>query len=256
MSFVTEAHASVHQKDFTMVKNFLIQKANVSASAAFLLIYLISFPQDWVFHDSAIMERMGCKIDKLRDLFSELRVAGYVKTIAIPGPSGTYVGRKRIFASEPIFFLENQSKKPSNPRPVRVSPKVGFSRTSVKPERREKPTLYTNTKSLDTNTNLSFTNKQEPPVDKSRHKEQICDAVILKIEDLEMSNSTHIYLELKSVLNLSERTIETILKDWEQFEIINALRACKSKYGLNSTTSAKYLMGALRKIKMDREKIA
>ena len=71
-----------------------------------------------------------------------------------------------------------------------------------------------------------------------------------------MSNSTHIYLELKSVLNLSERTIETILKDWEQFEIINALRACKSKYGLNSTTSAKYLMGALRKIKMDREKIA
>jgi hypothetical protein len=97
-------------------------------------------------------------------------------------------------------------------------------------------------------------NKQDRPVDKKAKIKDVCDAVFNKKESFEMGNSTHLYLELKSVLNLGDSTIEIILKDWEQFEIINALQSCKQKYGLNGANSARYLMGALKKIKIARAK--
>ncbi len=164
MSYVTQAHKSVHTKHFTIIHNDLIQKSKLSSSATFLLIYLISFDESWVFYDTAIMERMGCKTDKLKSLFSELRKAGYVKTVSIPGPKGTFLGRKRIFASEPIFFLENQEKA-SNSNTLAPSPKVGFSPCSVKPDTRVKPTLINKNKySINKKKNLNNNNNRDSVV--------------------------------------------------------------------------------------------
>ena len=98
--------------------------------------------------------------------------------------------------------------------------------------------------------------KQGPVVDKPSKTKGARGATLKNIEkgeDPKMS-STHLYIELKSVPNLSDNTIAIILKDWEQFEIINALQACKAKFGLQNEKSARYIMGTLRNIKKEKLK--
>lgn len=99
--------------------------------------------------------------------------------------------------------------------------------------------------------------KQPPPVDNFKtpkrpivEKEKACGTVILKEQGL--GNRTQLYLRLKNVSELSEANIKTILCDYQDFEIINALEACKSKFGQFERTEAAFIMGAFKNIKSQR----
>ena len=96
---IIEAHESVHNEPFTIVYNELIQQSKLSPMATFLIIYLTSYPKDWVFHDSVIMKRMDCGIDKLKDLFKELKLAGYTKQVPIRGAGGKMIGSPGLFTA-------------------------------------------------------------------------------------------------------------------------------------------------------------
>ncbi len=106
---ITVADSNLKKSNFTLISNQIIDHPSLSHSAKFLLIYLLRQSTDWVFHDSVIMKAMGCQITKLKELFSELRVAGYVKTTPIRGGvRGVFRGSKRVFSDHPVFLTNNQ----------------------------------------------------------------------------------------------------------------------------------------------------
>jgi hypothetical protein len=76
------------------------------------------------------MNAMGCGVNKLKDLFKELRDAGYARRIPIRNENGDFIGSKREFASSPIFL----SKKPNETEVPMEGLKNGPSETMERPE--------------------------------------------------------------------------------------------------------------------------
>lgn len=162
---VTQPHPSVYQNGYSITPNDLINNSELSTCARILLLHLLSCPpkknngENWTFHDSVMCKVVNCGQDKLKKLFRELRNAGYVRTTTIQNEKGIFLGKRRQFASTPIFKLQDalKTEKKSNKNkghtegmknPPSVNTTVG------KTDSRENQPSYNNT-DLVNNTDLS-----------------------------------------------------------------------------------------------------
>jgi hypothetical protein len=149
MSDPIQAHASVHHIGFTPIPTHLLQQPPFSMEAGFLLFHLLSAKQGWKFYDTKLCELFNIGREKLQRLFRELKETGYYRSIPITKLDGTFSGRRREFARDPIFL------NPCEPNKIKASTESLKNRLSAN------PALFNNTRSVNntnTNTDLNLKN--------------------------------------------------------------------------------------------------
>lgn len=161
----TVAHPSMLERDFSQIRNSIIEHPTLSMEARCLLTYLISKAHlpNWTFHDNVILGCMRCGVSKLKSMFKELRAAGYVRRVPIKDKSGNFVGSKREFSDQPIFLSEPESTEglKYNPSGKGYNPDVPKSNPS-----------YNNT-DLVTNTDLERDNTQSDSHSKNKKPDKV-----------------------------------------------------------------------------------
>ncbi len=102
---ISELSPKARRKDWFPIYNALVDNFTLSNQAIFLLIFIIrQSPTKFVLRDSYLRRRMDCQQKKLERLIRELRQAGYVRNVSIPGENGKFSGSKRIFSDIPEFL--------------------------------------------------------------------------------------------------------------------------------------------------------
>lgn len=125
IKYITEAHSSVYDNGFTTLPNHIHDDPNLSILAKALMWHLLRYATftGFTHHDSTMRKHLGCGINKLEQLFSELTKAGYVRYELIRGERGKIVARKRQFSHSPIFTstIETMGEVKSSKNPCATS---------------------------------------------------------------------------------------------------------------------------------------
>jgi hypothetical protein len=76
----TTIHRAPHDVDnpFTRVSNFLINDRTISPEAGMIAVWMLSKPDDWIFHRSHVEREFGLSKYVVARIFAELEQAGYV----------------------------------------------------------------------------------------------------------------------------------------------------------------------------------
>lgn len=80
----------------TRIPNNIIDDCEVSTNARFLLIFMLSKPDDTKFSFERLSKDIGWGMDKLRNAMNELKEAGYVDIQMVKSQIGRYQYSKWI----------------------------------------------------------------------------------------------------------------------------------------------------------------
>lgn len=158
---ITVADESVHQANFTIVPNEIINHSKLSERSKLLIIYLISKSSDYQFYDESIRAFLKCGRDALEGAFRELRDTGYVANVAVLDEQRKVCGSKRVFSNYPKFISKKPHLSVVKPRCPEKPGSLENPRCPEKPgpvETRASSPLYTNTDLVSFNKNNNSTN--------------------------------------------------------------------------------------------------
>jgi|SRR6185312_4749949 len=106
---------SKHDKEnpYSQINKKLIRDNNLSFKARGLLIYLLSFPDDWKIQVSQIAKDNLCGHESIYSGLNELKNLGYVKFYQLRDEKGGFSNSYYEFSEEPIF--KEKVPQPQNP---------------------------------------------------------------------------------------------------------------------------------------------
>ncbi len=107
---------------YAAIPNAAMRDKSLSAEARGTLAYLMTFSDEWRFIRDVICADMGFGKDKFQRVMGELREAGYVDLVSIPGEGGHFAGTEWIIRDDPTESRKNplsadsrENRLPENP---------------------------------------------------------------------------------------------------------------------------------------------
>lgn len=121
---------SKHRRNYTVVSNEILYNPGLSGKAKWILMYLLSKPEDWQTNISDIVNHGTDGRDAVLSGIKELKAAGYLKKVRVICPDTKRVVRweTHVF-DEPQPELQN-TEKPHVENPPSGSPQSGKADTT------------------------------------------------------------------------------------------------------------------------------
>jgi hypothetical protein len=89
------------KNNYATIPNNFLNRNDISLKAKGLFAYLQSKPNDWQFSKERIALQLKEGIDSLKSAFSELKKAGYLKTVPQKNSEGKFIGWDYILDDNP-----------------------------------------------------------------------------------------------------------------------------------------------------------
>ena len=118
--------------DFTQISNSLLRDMRLSSKAKYLLIFMLSLPDSWVYSIEGLQTVTGMKKGVLTSALHELERNGYLLRSRTRSSDGRIGKSEWNIFEEPIRDPENNAEKtpvnnnPEQAHPPQVSPAVDF----------------------------------------------------------------------------------------------------------------------------------
>lgn len=96
-----------YKKNFTIIGNEIINNEDLSAMARFILMYLLSKPQDWKVSARRLEKGTGLSREKIGKCLRELEVNHYAELQRIQYDNGKFAGTYWAIADSPVLNMDN-----------------------------------------------------------------------------------------------------------------------------------------------------